>query len=783
MSFDKDLRGTGDIRNLFQRIKRRILKSELPEDIDNTVAHGVNKIMTQIDFMHSYDIVNNPVQQMGVGPFDFTFEPDGTEVMLYNMFASKYGSGLKEAKTLDSINYDVIEIGDANNIRSTASQPYHYEGPKYFNGSSTFLHNPSTTALQLNQFSIACWYRTKTHRLPLPEHIGEGFMMIKGGWLASVGGQNLSYGMWMSDADRVRAGFEEGDSTDHIVSAPFDRDWIDGTWRHMCCTYDKITVRLYADGVEIGTHATTADPEVNTVDFTIGRQGLQGPNNTPLFFEGELDQVYVWNNDLTAGEVSALYSAGTVPQKSALVYQNNFGGSGDGKTKKKCYYAVPQGANNWDWVTPPPIPNTIQFDGSNDYLDMGAQTSLWSQSLSKFSVSMWVNASSVSGDYRTFFSARELLGGDASTSAFFTDDVGGGWYIGFDVTSDDYATNFRSLRSTNQININTWYHVLGVFDLSLSNPNRLKLYVDGVLQSNGFDGGTQSVPIDLNSDAPAWLGKFDAADVTPLHGNMRDFRFWYNRALTPTEVIDVYTDDDDAPTPDYWLPMNEGNGNPIDIIQAKTTTLTNGATWAKVPIAPSISGAISLNIGSNSGQFIYYDEFGTDFAFNAQNFSFGIWIYPTDLSSTEDILIAHYSVDGSNEWAIQIDGSDNKVWAFVEDAGVSTKREYSIPVTENNWYYINITWIESTQTLSLKVNDQADQASTKADNTGVPTLDALWFGGTPVDQVADFKGYIMMPIYYKHSTVLTTAERTSLYLYNTKTDTTKPLFFGMGSLG
>jgi hypothetical protein len=149
-------------------------------------------------------------------------------------------------------------------------------------------------------------------------------------------------------------------------------------------------------------------------------------------------------------------------------------------------------------------------------------------------------------------------------------------------------------------------------------------------------------------------------------------------------------------------------------------------------------------------------------------------------------MVANYKIDNNNNWTIEIDDSDNKLFATVEVAGTETKRQYDTPLVVDNWYYINMTWVFGGPTVSLKVNDQADTSSAKG--TGIAGAGTgqskVMFGSySTSDSTRDFKGYLAFPIYYKHSTVLTTAERTSLYNYNTKSDTTKPFILGFAKLG
>ena len=216
---------------------------------------------------------------------------------------------------------------------------YHYDPYGTFDGNGGGVVTVADSSpLDLNQFSINIWFRTSFDYTT--ERQGdtagqEGMMLVKGNWVG--GSDNVNYGMWVSDLNHLRGGFEEGDGTDHMVTST-GTTVNDDKWHMGTITYDNVNVRLYLDGTQLSTasapHATSATPTTNSVSLFIGKNAAQNPVETQYFI-GDLDEIRVWNNDLTSGEISALYSSGTVPQSGAIVYSNTFGGSvaGIGNTK------------------------------------------------------------------------------------------------------------------------------------------------------------------------------------------------------------------------------------------------------------------------------------------------------------------------------------------------------------------------------------------------------------------------------------------------------------------
>lgn len=217
---------------------------------------------------------------------------------------------------------DDLETGELHELYYNGTIPkvanlvyVNYMGGTSFDGIEEFIDQADAAPLRLTQFSVACKFKT-TAKYPSVEAVLVG----KGGYGSDTAGQNDNYGLRMMDGandGKIRGGFEEGTGTDHYCTSPLAYN--DGEWHIAIVTYDQVTVRLYIDGVEVATHATTTVPEtVNTNPLRIGAN----PRALNSFFRGDIDYVYVWNNDLTVSEVEAFVRNGTIPQTGAIVYSN-----------------------------------------------------------------------------------------------------------------------------------------------------------------------------------------------------------------------------------------------------------------------------------------------------------------------------------------------------------------------------------------------------------------------------------------------------------------------------
>jgi len=78
-----------------------------------------------------------------------------------------------------------------------------------------------------------------------------------------------------------------------------------GVWQHVVAIYDNGTMRFYYNGTEFTTSSTEGNHSSNGT-FTIGadQNGWQNP------YKGFIDEVAVWDEALTASEITALYNSG-----------------------------------------------------------------------------------------------------------------------------------------------------------------------------------------------------------------------------------------------------------------------------------------------------------------------------------------------------------------------------------------------------------------------------------------------------------------------------------------
>jgi len=315
---------------------------------------------------------------------------------------------------------------------TTTGTGYHYSPSKTFNGISDSVEVPDAPELDLDQFTLAAWFKGTS----------EGDYMINKGENAGTT-EGMNYALYLQLGGEVRGFFWDTSNVYHEVITPLTYN--DGNWHFAVLTYDHANLKVYIDGSLKATTASTATPRTNSKSMFIGRYSFTGTN----WFTGELDEIRVWNNDLTSGEVSALYSAGTIPQTSALVYENKFGSDANTNFIAQTIpdkYTAPTGIT---WRSLENKPETIDFTKINP----NTTIPVW------FWLHVNANAEARIDDNTIFnFEFDIPVGGTGSTGGGITPGTYHYSPFGtFNGTSDFVEISHTSALSLNQFSIAVWF--------------------------------------------------------------------------------------------------------------------------------------------------------------------------------------------------------------------------------------------------------------------------------------------------------------------------------------
>lgn len=160
-----------------------------------------------------------------------------------------------------------------------------------------FVNIPDTTAstLDVNKYSLASWVRytgvqnDKTlERWEVLEKDGAYWMNIRTNGLLRVGG---FYG------GCANANWKYFDSPSPIPV---------NTWTHVASTYNGSQLTIWVNGVKVGSRAITGATCTNNEPLAVGAKNAVTKGLLEAFFDGNLDDVRVYNRVLTATEIGKL---------------------------------------------------------------------------------------------------------------------------------------------------------------------------------------------------------------------------------------------------------------------------------------------------------------------------------------------------------------------------------------------------------------------------------------------------------------------------------------------
>ncbi len=140
-----------------------------------------------------------------------------------------------------------------------------------------------------------------------------------------------SYGLYSGPDGGLEFYVSQGHGSIYARSPDAGQDVWDGKWHLAVGTYDGSTIRLYLDGVEVGSGTPWAGSLEyllpNSNDFYIGNY----PGCADHEFLGAIDDVAVWNRTLGAGEIAGLVSPAQPPGQPTS--PSGGGGGGGGGTQ------------------------------------------------------------------------------------------------------------------------------------------------------------------------------------------------------------------------------------------------------------------------------------------------------------------------------------------------------------------------------------------------------------------------------------------------------------------
>ena len=356
----------------------------------------------------------------------------------------------------------------------------------------------------------------------------------------------------------------------------------DTNWHHTVLTYDGSSatsgVKIYLDGSD-DTGAVTGTLSATTVNSNPFQIGARNGGNT---FSGKIDEVAVFNSELSASDVTAIYNSGT-PLSLSSYNPISWWRMGDNDTYPTLTDNGSGGNNgtmtnmvSGDIVADvPPTFNkySLSFDGVDDHVAIGATPSILQfDRLNTFSFCAWVKREGTSN--------QVIISNQLAPSTNYR-----GYY--FDIQSDEtLAVIFRStlsdrliFRSSSSLDLN-WNHVVFTYDGGASTSSG-QFYINGSADTTTGSGtltgtavSSDNLFLACRSNADNFLdGKLDEVAI-------------FNTELSASDVTAIYNSGTPASLTSYsplaWWRFEEGSGTTATDSGSggNNGTITNGATYS-----------------------------------------------------------------------------------------------------------------------------------------------------------------------------------------------------------
>ncbi|KAH8069617.1 hypothetical protein JL720_11918 [Aureococcus anophagefferens] len=466
-----------------------------------------------------------------------------------------------------------------------------------------------------------------------------------------------------SNADQKRFGFMTestagefrllgyGDDYDFLNIAVSGSD--DGDWHHYCHTYDGTDWLLYFDGALVHTETVALDTGSDN-PLTLGVRysaGLSG------YFDGSIDEVYVYASALDAASIQVLYDVVTAaPTVTPLPTSNFFQATLVAHYSFDDGTAADDGDNSLDGTISGATATTgqygiggaLSFDGTDDYVEFPSAVTADIQGSNARTVCLWAVINSFSSDGSEYDLGAGLFDyGDYSDLENFALRVHGTdgslrvqlWGADTDVAlsgSDD----------------GDWHHYCLTYDGS-----DWALYFDGTQAATGTEaldtGSTRSA-------SGSGTALYDAVTVAPTVTPLPTSHFFQ------ATLVAYYSFDDGEAEDDY----GELDGT-IEGATATTGRDGSGAlSFDGVDDYVEFPSAVTADILGNSDRtlclWLQRDttswEDGTFFTYGDDGVAYGSFALRSNCCS-ENVLVERHGND--DNWDLSVSGLDDGGWHHV----------------------------------------------------------------------------------------------------------------------
>ena len=355
----------------------------------------------------------------------------------------------------------------------------------------------------------------------------------------------------------------------------------DNNWHHILVSFIPSTsLSIYVDGVLEGINTTSIPSSIDNdaINFEIGRL------STFYWFEGNIDEVAIWNNDQSSN-ASSIYNGG-VPTDLTSLSPVSWWRMGDNDTWNGSTWTLTDNGSGGNDATSvnmeegdrlPISPssfslNSFSFDGVDEYLNCGS--TLYLQNLTDFSVSLWAKQTTATTEKCLI---TDWIWNNNGNFAIQTANVLGS------ATKLTFAIRVlggipRIITTINYPFIeNVWNHIVVTF--SSGNAN---IYVNGISES--FTGATLPTSLAYGNGFLN-IGRFNGL-VRYFNGNIDEVAV-FNSELSASDVATIFNN---------GIPNDISSLSPISWWRMGEEATWSGSAWTLTDQGSGGNNATSVNM-------------------------------------------------------------------------------------------------------------------------------------------------------------------------------------------
>ena len=495
-----------------------------------------------------------------------------------------------------------------------------------------------------------------TDAVTLDAWIKPDSLACPGGWCAVVAKSDVSnikrnYGLWVRSNGQLWLSYINTGGAERLLASSAGTITI-GTFQHVAGVIDTVsgTMRVFKNGVEMGSAPASGAMAVNTEPLTIGFADPGIGND----FNGLIDEVEVFNRALSEAEIRAIFKAGKFgkikPPPGPLEPPAGMVSWWPGDGNAQDIIDGNDGTLSGDaGFVPGKVGQAFSFDGTGDFVLVPDSPNL--NITSDVTVDLWAKRSGTGTSYLVSKGAGAIEGVDVPSA----------YEIRFNADNRIRALFERANGSNVQLigptPTDTAFHHYAY----VRGGDNHKLFIDGVVVTaaafTGTPGDTSGLPLVIG----ALRSDFDPTGFFGHFAGIIDEVEVFNRALSDAEIKAIFEAgsagkrkpqlvEPPAGMVSWW----PGDGNASDIMDGNHGTLTGDATATADGM---VGQAFSFD---GAGDFV---SISSRPSLEPEIFTIDAWIKPSSLPGTPQIIVTKWGTVGFARYELAI--TSNSKFVFV----------------------------------------------------------------------------------------------------------------------